>query len=41
LRDRAGRLASAIAERYWMDDRGYFAEALDGATSRSLLKMGE
>jgi YD repeat-containing protein len=34
LRDRAGRLASAIAERYWMDDRGYFAEALDGSKRR-------
>jgi glycogen debranching enzyme len=34
LRARADRLARGIVDRYWMDNRGTFAEALDGDKRR-------
>jgi glycogen debranching enzyme len=34
LRARADRLARAVGERYWLDERGTFAEALDGKKRR-------
>ena len=34
LRKRADRLARVIAELFWMEDRAYFAEAMDGRRER-------
>lgn len=34
LRKRADRLARAIDGRFWMEDRAYFAEAVDGSRKR-------
>jgi glycogen debranching enzyme len=34
LDERAGRLVRAIHERFWLDDRHYYAEALDGDKRR-------
>jgi glycogen debranching enzyme len=34
LDGRAARLARAVDERFWLEDRGYYAEALDGSKRR-------